>query len=247
MNILVLTGYHGNKYSIAGPISSRNKSDYASKHGYDFLCLRSSYKEYKDPISWHKIEWIRKNIDNWDWIFWSDADAVITNNDIKLEDLINCKAKRPETLNVSPVAIPQKIEIPPEISTDYVIAYDDYSPCMGNFLIKNSVWSKLFFDKILALKSRFYNDPIWDNRAQDYLFDKERELTSHVKFIPQNLINSGVHQFKQGDFLIHFFATAEKWRLERFVNVAANNPNNIIEEFNKCEVLMGRSPQLKQN
>lgn len=214
MKILVLTGYCGPRFEKAGLISSTTKFNYATKHGYDFLLLNSSYQDYKDPVSWFKIEWLRDNLKNYDWVFWSDADALIMNQNIKLEDLINFASARPSSLWISPVRTPIQVELPELVEKNYIIAYDDYSPCMGNFLIKNSAWSHEFLNKILSLKQKYLNDDIWDNRSQDFLLYSEKDLLKYIDFVPQKALNSGIHQYTDGDFVLHWYATAEKWRLE---------------------------------
>lgn len=240
MNILVLTGYCGDRFSRAGSLSAANKNEYAAKHGYDFLCLRSTYCGYKDPVSWLKIEWIQKNLKNYDWIFWSDADSVITNQEIKLEDIINNKFVRPESVMVSPEVHSISVKLPELLQSSYIIAYDDYSPCMGNFLIKNTVWSEKFIVEILRLKEKYYNNTIWDNRAQDYLFSEAPSMMGCVDFVPQKALNSGIFQWTKGDFMLHFYATAEKWRLEKLIETAIKTPLSIFNVFNECELQLGR-------
>lgn len=243
MKILVLTGYCGERFYRAGALSANNKNEYAAKHGYDFFCLRSTYCDYKDPVSWLKIEWIQKNLKNYDWIFWSDADSVITNQEIKLEDIINNKFTRPTKINVSPGPEPISIDLPRLKESNYIVAYDDYSPCMGNFLIKGkgADRSGLFLELILNLKSKYYNDPIWDNRAQDYLFSiNDCHILEYVDFVPQKALNSGIHQWTKGDFVLHFYATSEKWRLEKLIETAIKTPLSIFNVFNECELQLGR-------
>lgn len=211
MNILILTGYtgfrHDNKFFEAGKITAQNKFNYAMKHGYNFHVFRSDYQIYKDPVSWYKIEWMEKHLSEYDYIFWSDADVLITNSDIKIEDLIERNIERPSDVMLSPVWHPARFKCPALESVDYVVSADDYSPCMGNFIIKNSEWGHKMLASILSLKDRFYNDNIWDQRAQDSLFANNNFLMKNVKFLPKRSLNAMIPDWQDGDFLIHFPAT----------------------------------------
>jgi len=214
MKILVYTGFDDNRgFRNFGIDSTLSKAQYALKNNYDFLCVRD-YSGYDRPISWFKIKKILELLPNYDYIFWSDADAVITNHEIRIEDIINKEIQRPKEIMVSPEPIPVqfKMEIPPLKSVDYVIAYDDYSPCMGNFIIRNCEWSMNFFSRIYE-KTEFMNDPIWDNRAQDNLIYYDKSISEHIKYVPKKMINSFIYDWTRGDFLIHFPAISPERRV----------------------------------
>lgn len=228
MKILVYTGFDNNKgYYETGLISGPNKAEYAFRHGYDFLCSRN-YEGYDRPLSWFKIRKILELLPNYDYIFWSDADAVITNYLIKLEDIINAPVQRQPTVKISPDNFPgcEPIEVPlPELTQpNYIIAQDNYSPCMGNFIIRNCEWSHNFFVSIYN-QIQFMNDPIWDNRAQDYLFQQKSDLMKFVKFIPKKSINSMIHDWTIGDFMIHLAAT----EMPRRVNLMNYYLNQLLK------------------
>lgn len=201
-----MTGFDDNRgYKETGMLSAPNKARYAYKHKYDFICKRN-YDGFDRPISWFKIKHILEILHNYDYIFWSDADCVITNYDIKIEDIITTSIDRPNKIYVSPIAEPIEIELPNLEEENYFIAYDNYSPCMGNFIIKNCKWSFDFFTEIYN-QTQFMNDPIWDNRGQDHLFYNNPKLMSKVKFLPKRMINSMTPDWEAKDFLIHFPAT----------------------------------------
>jgi len=219
MNILVLTGYDTNKsFKEIGLLSAHNKYEYAMKNNYSFLCQRS-YKGYDRPISWFKIKQIIDLLDNYDWIFWTDADSVITNFNIKIEDFIETTYERKETLFISPQATPVEIRLPELKEQNYIIAQDNYSPCMGEFIIRSCDWSKNFFSQIYK-QIQFMDDPIWDNRGQDFLMFNNPEILEYCKFVPKKKINAFYKtsqgeslDWEHGDFLCHFPATEPERRL----------------------------------
>jgi glycosyltransferase involved in cell wall biosynthesis len=103
-------------------LSFPNKEKYCLKHGYDFL----SYTERASdrPPSWDKIKYLRKHIDNYDWIFWTDSDSVIVNDKVRLETFIDTEK-------------------------DLVIQLDEASDKTkainaGQIFLRNSEWGKWF-------------------------------------------------------------------------------------------------------
>jgi mannan polymerase II complex MNN10 subunit len=66
------------------PVLTRHTA-YASKHSYHLEF------DWSGDGYWHKVKMIERLIiqDEYDWIWWIDYDSLITNTDIKLEDLIN--------------------------------------------------------------------------------------------------------------------------------------------------------------
>ena len=61
-----------------------SKRAYAEKHGYDFITGGEDVWDRSRPIPWSKFNFIRKYIDAYDYIFWSDADAIILNTSLRL-------------------------------------------------------------------------------------------------------------------------------------------------------------------
>ncbi|KXZ46638.1 hypothetical protein GPECTOR_42g849 [Gonium pectorale] len=68
---------------ITGP----NKRAYAALHGYTFVDA-SELLDASRPASWSKIPAVLSVLDSYDWVFWNDADTVITNTSLPLEALL---------------------------------------------------------------------------------------------------------------------------------------------------------------
>jgi hypothetical protein len=222
MKILIYTGYangeRGNFTEWANK-TTQNKFEYAEKHGYGFLSERN-YEGYDRPISWYKIYKIVKLLNDYDWIVWMDADSLITNFNFKIEDIINKEFERQKTVFLSPKDLPIECSLPELQETNYIISQDNYSPCMGIFLIKNCEWSKNFFTKIYE-QTDHLNDAIWENRAQDFLLYSNPELMQNIKFVPKKTLNSFTLDWGDGDFIIHWPAT-EYERKKRYTEEYLN-------------------------
>jgi len=219
MKVLILTGYDTNEsYKEIGLISAQNKYEYAMKNNYSFLCFRS-YEGYDRPASWFKVPLILSLLENYDWIFWTDADSLITNFNKKIEDIIETNYERKKTLFLSPVALPTEVNLPELKEQNYIITQDNYSPCMGEFIIRNCEWSKNFFLE-MNKQIQFANDGIWENRAQDYLMFHNPEILKYCKFIPKKEMNAFYKTAKEepldwteGDFVCHLPATSQDRRV----------------------------------
>ena len=97
--VLILTGcqddlkngYDGSYHELLS-LTLKSKIDYAQKYNYDFLILRS-FKEDKENILKRKDNYngflrileIFKLLNHYDIVMWLDADALITNSDISID------------------------------------------------------------------------------------------------------------------------------------------------------------------
>lgn len=165
-----------------------SKEEYCNLHGYDFICFRESIDPSR-PHAWQKIKALQKTLKNYDWVFWSDADSIIMNNKILLEDLV-------------------------DENSSFIICYDNISHVVnsGQFLIKNSKESIEFLDFVYS-KREFTNHPWWENAAIIDALKDNKFSPPFVKMLPQRVMNSFSFEvsrnhpaacFQEGDFIIHF-------------------------------------------
>ena len=88
MKIAIVTLCIGPDYTRAMEPGFQSKRDYAKRHGYDFILGGEEFWDRTRPIPWSKIPFFLSVLDSYDWIWFSDADSLVTNPDIRLEDLI---------------------------------------------------------------------------------------------------------------------------------------------------------------
>lgn len=106
-----------------------NKRSYAERHGYDFID-ESDIVDKTRPPSWSKILAVRKNLPKYDWIFWNDADSLVTNPNINLEDVL--------------YSITGNMDY--EDMPDFIVTEDVTGVNAGMFFFRNSSWSMQFLD-----------------------------------------------------------------------------------------------------
>ncbi|KAJ7562054.1 hypothetical protein O6H91_03G053400 [Diphasiastrum complanatum] len=204
-----------------------NKQSYVQRHGYDFIDA-SDLLDRRRPPSWSKILAVRKHLPQYDWIFWNDADSLVTNPSIALEDIISA--------TVGSVDF--------EDMPDFIVTEDVTGVNAGMFFLRNSKWSLDFLD--LWWNQTSFIKPIGecksgDNDALKYLMKimPEKEKEKHI-WIPymQCVFNSNLWRpswksshrlitltksvwqgsYSRGDFMVHLAGidNKRKW-IERIL------------------------------
>jgi hypothetical protein len=191
MKILILSLADAN-FAEVGAISGPNKQAYAERHGYTFI-QEGQLLNYDRHPSWNKILWVINHLPYYDWVFWSDADSLIMNDKIWLEDIIL------------------------DTGEDLIITQDENGLNCGQFFARKSFWTIEFLEKVWA-QDQFIDHQWWEQAAITHLLQTVPEYRSHVRLADQRLFNSYVtpyvYTYLPGDFLIHFVGLAnEKWNL----------------------------------
>ena len=164
-----------------GEINSRALASYAKRHGYQLLVARDILDASRHP-AWSKLLLIERFLvdhPKCEWLMWIDADAVITNPNQKLEDLI-------------------------DDTVDFLVAIDaGESPInTGVFLIRNCA-ATLEMLRLAYTKIEYLSHPCWEQPALAKAM-KECSATVRTRIVSRRLFNSFHNEHKVGDFIIHF-------------------------------------------
>jgi hypothetical protein len=212
VNILILTAADDEIREI-GDVSAENKIKYADKHGYAFTYFR----EYPKWInweggdrSWHKIPLILKCLESYDWIWWTDADSLIRNFYVRLEDILDTDKDLVIGRDHQPFTMPTA----PSIPVDRVGMIN-----AGNFFIRNCEWSRGFLAQVMnstwierigyyhreqGAIIRLLEDP--ENEAH-VKYTHAREFNSYSNHIPGNELWKLEDVYQPGDFVCHWAGT----------------------------------------
>lgn len=197
----------GERSSDYANITVPNKREYCQKHNYIFYNYNSIQEDWSPE--WSKVIYCLKHLKEHDWIFWSDADAMITNFNFKIENII-------------------------DENFDIIVSNDIGGMNTGSFLIKNSEWSFNFLKQLYILRELFekgisfssnQRNQFTDQDAMVYLFKNNWENTQqHFKFINKRIFNSyamtSVDDWQIGDFILHMPGTANrKEKFEKFISL----------------------------
>lgn len=180
-----------------------NKVEYATKHGYSSYAKTSGWM--LTPIHFEKITHmldVMKLEPDLNWVWWLDNDAIVTNSDIQLEDIVD--------------------------NNFHVIITSDIA-CLnaGSFLVRNSMQGREWLEFILAKGLEHYKDNRWPE--QQPMSDFYVTFKDIIKIVPQRTMNSynyniyGVDptdligtngQWEYGDFVLHMPAIPNPMRIE---------------------------------
>ena len=180
-----------------------NKVKYAEKHGY--LALPKTNNFSPEQVHFDKFVHIldvMKTRPDVDWVWWLDNDAMITNFDIKVEDLVD---------------------------TDYhvIMPTDIAALNTGSFIVRNSAQAREWLEFLLSKKKEYKDDKKWfEQQAVIDFYPKFQEL---FKIIPQQWLNSYDYkmynvegtdllgqdgQWYPGDFVIHWPGLPNESRIQ---------------------------------
>jgi len=207
-SIAILTFCVGADYKRAMEPALESKRQYANKHGYTFLTGGEDVWDRDRPIPWSKFKFILKYIDDYDFVFWSDADAVITNQDLLLET---------QVLPLMPA------------SKDMLWTYDvcdHYNN--GHILLRGrSAWVKDFLMRAYTQTDLMYHI-WWDNAAMIRLFETNPEDAAKIETVREswrfnayafgknNSANdTACRLYRPGDFILHFAGVYDPWNIYR--------------------------------
>lgn len=197
--IAIVTIAAGEEYREAVKLGLKNKQDYCIQRGYDFVCGDKTLDPTR-TIHWSKILLILKTMENekYQWIFWTDADALIMNTGLFIEDLID------ENYNL--------------------IINNDYNGFnSGHFLIRNCEWSRRFLRDAYT-HTEFVDHGEWDQGALLAALQENKEYLALTKTVPQRLMNSfpdalGIllqATYQPGDFILHFAGIRDTGLLQSY-------------------------------
>ncbi|EFJ20553.1 hypothetical protein SELMODRAFT_443878 [Selaginella moellendorffii] len=196
-----------------------NKRAYVDLHGYDFIDA-SDCLDRSRPPSWSKILAVRKHLASYEWVFWNDADSLVTNPTISLEDIVN-----------SVVGDVEFQDMP-----DFIVTEDVTGVNAGMFFFRNSEWSQQFLElwwNQTSFIKPFGHSKSGDNDALKHLIRSmdAAEKRTHVRVAPmQCLFNSNLWRpswknghrliswtksvwhgvYAKGDFMVHLAGLSDK-------------------------------------
>jgi len=162
-------------------IAVDNKKRYARLNNYDLVSKRGLYRtKLERHPSWHSISLILEILEtsDVDWVFWSDVDALIMDQTVKLESFIkpNCD-----------------IIIPSQGQGEYCGIKTNNCLCCGHYFIKNTQWSKDFLRHLWRWPKgkydKYRNYGYWEQCGVNYMFNKnEMNFDDHVHIEKQNRV-----------------------------------------------------------
>lgn len=223
MKICLLTLVIGKEYYDTVKLGIDSKKKYCAKHGYDFIIGDETIYDRDRPIAWSKIKMIQKYIHNYDYIFCSDADVIIMNNNHKLETFINKYLSNSKKL---------------------VVTHDFLNINTGNIILKNCVEIIELMDNIYK-QTQYLNHNWWEQMAFIYLYNISEIIRKYTFVIKEShILNAYVtelpnyplpesNKYRTGDFLIHLAGIDNNTDLKNLMNICSDiNKKENENKFN---------------
>ncbi len=190
---IAIVTFYTDTWSKVGALVDQNKLDYARAHEYSFSSTVPTEKDLAvmgRPPAWFKVPLLQRHVQNSDWTLWTDADSVVVDHDVRLEDLVD--DEHDVVLSLDPVT---------GVNT-------------GNMLLKNSEWTgqllKHLWDYPLDITNGLYSQWAFMEMMKDL------EFANHVKVLPQRVLNAW--DVGPGAFIRHFAGQRNVDRLFRLID-----------------------------
>lgn len=160
-----------------GRFSTPNKRSYCERHGYTFVLRESVIEKRRHPV-WARIPLLLELLDEFEWLFWTDADSLIMNPGITLGNLRDVEA-------------------------DLVITKDANGLNNGNFLITNRSGRARPFLAAAYEQMQYLGHPLREQAAMAHLLENGSPPLL-VRYLPKRSMNAYSSDYQPGDFLLHF-------------------------------------------
>lgn len=207
MKFALVTAHNDAYQPLADITWDQNKKLYAERHGYDAIAMTDGFQFPVLQISFERTQLIIDLLESgkYDWIHACGCDTMITNFNIRLEDLA-------------------------DNDYDFVIATDCYNINNDSFLARNTPTTIAWLQHIVDVRER-YLDAKWLD--QSAMIDTIGMMGDRIKVVPQRELNAYNYdlypglvphiykkdllgndgQWQSGDFLIHWPAVPNHQRI----------------------------------
>lgn len=198
-----------------------NKAAYARRHGYGLVVERGALDPSR-PTAWSKLLALRKHLTSFDWVFWSDIDALITQPERRLEDWTSQEHDLVLGLDRGPeVGFPATEAGQPRVNT-------------SQFLLRDCPWSRRFLDEVYG-HAEFIHDPWWEQRAVMQVLATCAEHRRRTMILPERTLMSNEEAHQAGDFAVHFGGSQKAERIERFLAERPDLAAALVAEAQESE------------
>jgi hypothetical protein len=196
---------HDANYSDLAALTDQSKKEYCDRYGYQFHVLTEM--KYSTITGFNKIHYaldLFQQHPEIEWLLFSECDAMITNQTIKIED---------------------------RIDNDYhfIVPVDRLNLNSGNFLVRNSEQGRAYLQMIVD-REESYKTVEW--AEQQVIIDTIEQYQSIVKIVPQKYMNSYEPEiydycdarfdilgnsgaWEPGDWIVHWPGTYKPTRIQR--------------------------------
>jgi hypothetical protein len=207
MSITILTLVIGPDYTKGLKKALDSKKTYAEKQGYTYIQGGDEFWDRTRPIPWSKIPFVLSELEKLpeNALVWlSDADVLITNPNLKVEDQI--------------------IPYLPE-GKDLLMTIDACGHInSGNVLMRNTAWLRDYWKRVGEQTDLLYHI-WWENAAMIKLLETNKNDFAHAEFTNKHkMFNAylrglpGEPLWEPGDFLVHLAGVYDTKEMTKLID-----------------------------
>ena len=215
--MIILTLAIGVDYRKSLKKALESKRIYANKHDYKYIEANEESWDRTRPVAWSKVDLVLtylNKLPDGELVWLSDADVLITNMDLKVEE------------HVLPLLPKEK---------DLLFIYDAcHHLNSGNVLMRNSPWLRDFWTRVNN-RTEFTYHIWWENMAMIKIMEENKKDQDKIQITNKHkLFNAYIMGlpdeplWEQGDFLVHFAGIYDSDKMRRFIE----------------EIELGKTPRL---
>ena len=210
-NIAIVTLFDKN-YEDLAKVSLPDKVEYARAHGYDFIYFDEVIDASRPP-QWSKVKAVEYLLNDYEWVWWIDIDALIMNNSVRLESIIDNQY-------------------------DIIFTENKYSVISnGSSFFRNSQLTKDFLQESYALNDPLLKDVnimVFDHEQQPMriLYQQVPKYRQRIKLLHERVCNSFWYTnsqsalsaypnwnkedniYQAGDFVVNFCGRSKEERVD---------------------------------
>jgi hypothetical protein len=202
--MIILTLAIGKDFCQALEPALASKRAYASRHGYTYIQAGEEFWDRERPIPWSKVDFVLKTLSEYadgELFFLSDADVMITNPALRLED------------HVLPLMPADK---------DLLMTIDACGHLnSGNMLMRNSAWLRDWWRRVGEQTDLLYHI-WWENSAMIRLLEtvpsdlaKTQTTAEHWRFNAYLRGIPGERLWTPDCLLVHFAGVYDPKRMAK--------------------------------
>jgi hypothetical protein len=168
MKTLIVTGSDENMYSVLN-LTLQSKLEYTNKHNYDFLIVKNwtniTKQNIKNGIGVLRVALCFEHLQNYDVVVWLDGDSIVTNSNIKIEDIVSEDGAF-------------------YASYDWAVGVRTFST--GNFILKKHDKTQILYDVFLQTSNLFPEE----QQTLRHIYNTDSTLHKVMKIVPRKYLGS---------------------------------------------------------
>jgi len=164
----IISGYDESKYDVMEGLSSDTKAKYAAWHGYSYFM--HAVRPAEISSAGLVVDSLYAHWDAFEWVMWTDVDALITNVEIQLESIVSMVEENKHVV----------------VSRDW--GESQISPAV--FMVRTTPEGLKFMKRLAIEVENGGNKRSVLLAMRDGMHASDAEEMKYVQYVPQHLINA---------------------------------------------------------